>query len=298
MSRSFGPRPALLLLLLCVLTVASCRDTAPPSRWSRASRALTADPSKPPDPPPVCPGPGDVPDPFPPDLPHGSTAEVGALTGAFSVTASGDAAYSIPLPVLPGRAGIEPDLAITYTSSGDDGPLGHGFSLTGLSAITRCPRNIAQDGEIRPVQDDHADALCMDGQRLVPLDIAIDHDPSNPYQSREYRTYPDTFTRIRADFAESEGWPAERGPKRLRAFTKTGLILDYGSTADGQVLAKNQVVRAWLLTRMSDRSGNTLDVHYNNRLHPTDGYTVEHAPTRIDYTGHPLAPPSRAVEFV
>ncbi|HSN99925.1 MAG TPA: hypothetical protein VLS89_16635 [Candidatus Nanopelagicales bacterium] len=44
MSRSFGPRPALLLLLLCVLTVASCRDTAPPSLWSRASRALTADP--------------------------------------------------------------------------------------------------------------------------------------------------------------------------------------------------------------------------------------------------------------
>ena len=287
-----------LALLLCVLTVASCRDTAPRSRWSRSSRALTADPSSPPDLPPECPRPGDVPDPFPPDLPPGPTAEVGTLAGAFSVSASGDAAYSIPLPVLPGRAGIEPKLAITYSSSGDDGPLGHGFSLTGLSAITRCARNVAQDGEIRPVQDDHADALCMDGQRLVPLDVPFDHDPNNPYQSREYRTYPDTFTRIRADFAGSEGWPAERGPKRLRAFTKSGLVLDYGSTDDGQVLSRNQVVRAWLLTRMSDRSGNALDVHYINRLHPADGYTVEHAPLRIDYTGHPLAPPSRAVEFV
>ncbi|HSO00402.1 MAG TPA: SpvB/TcaC N-terminal domain-containing protein, partial [Candidatus Nanopelagicales bacterium] len=150
-----------LALFLCVLAVASCRDTAPRALWSRtsrASRALTADPSQPPDPPPVCPRPGDVPDPFPPDLPSGPTAEIGALSGAFSVTASGDAAYSIPLPVLPGRAGIEPDLDITYTSSGDDGPLGHGFALTGLSAITRCPRNLAQDGAIWPVHDDHADA--------------------------------------------------------------------------------------------------------------------------------------------
>jgi hypothetical protein len=43
-----------------------------------------------------------------------------------------------------------------YSSADGDGALGVGFSITGLSAITRCPSSLAQDAEIREVRYDAA----------------------------------------------------------------------------------------------------------------------------------------------
>src|SRR5580692_10772709 len=80
-----------------------------------------------------------------------TTAPAGTIPGSFSVTSSGEATYTMPLTTVPGRAGVEPKLSLTYDSSGDDGVLGLGFSLGGLSAITRCPQTTAQDGVIRGV---------------------------------------------------------------------------------------------------------------------------------------------------
>ncbi|HSN99478.1 MAG TPA: SpvB/TcaC N-terminal domain-containing protein, partial [Candidatus Nanopelagicales bacterium] len=242
---------------------------------------------------PVCPSPDDAPDPRPAPLPPSSSVSAGNLPGSFAVTTGGEATTSIPLPILPGRAGIEPSLSLTYDSSAGEGPLGAGFTLSGLSAISRCPRHIAQDDTIAPVRDDEHDALCMDGKRLVP----VNHDPAQPGQPREYRTFPDTFTRVVADFAENAGWDPSRGPRSLEAFTRSGLILEYGSLSKGRVLARQGVVRSWLLTRIRDRSGNRLDIFYRNDLDPAEGYTVEHVPVRINYTAHEIAPASRAVVF-
>ena len=75
----------------------------------------------------------------------------------------------MPLVTAPGRAGIEPQLSLTYDSSAGDGVLGVGFGIGGLSAITRCPSNLAQDGEIRGVRYDAEDKLCLDGKRLIPV---------------------------------------------------------------------------------------------------------------------------------
>jgi len=75
----------------------------------------------------------------------------------------------MPLVTVPGRAGVEPQLTLSYTSAGDDGVLGVGFSLTGLSSIMRCPSTLADDGEIRNVRYDVGDKLCLDGKRLVPV---------------------------------------------------------------------------------------------------------------------------------
>ena len=72
----------------------------------------------------------------------------GAVQGAFSVSSTGEATYSIPLILPPGAAGMAPSLGVAYSSASGEGMLGRGFSLSGLSAITRCARSMAQDGEI------------------------------------------------------------------------------------------------------------------------------------------------------
>ncbi|MCK6589464.1 MAG: hypothetical protein L6Q76_18000, partial [Polyangiaceae bacterium] len=183
---------------------------------------------------------------------------------------------------------MQPSLSILYDSAADDGWLGYGFTISDFSAIARCSKNLRRDGDIENAADAEGDTLCLDGRRLVPVDPAS----AKPV---EFRTLPDTHTKIVANYAP--GWDPARGPSSFQVYSKGGLILDYGAADSGLVLSKGGVVRAWLTTAVRDRSGNWIKYTYLNEKDPAEGFTVEYAPLRIDYTGHDLAPPSRAVIF-
>src|SRR5262245_56403645 len=58
---------------------------------------------------------------------------VGATDGDFTVGQGGDASYAIKLSIVPGIAGIQPDLSFVYNSAGGDSPLGVGWMLGGVS---------------------------------------------------------------------------------------------------------------------------------------------------------------------
>ena len=70
----------------------------------------------------------------------------GRTAAQFAVTPTGAATYNIPLWTPPGARGIEPHLALHYTSGGPDGPMGPGWSLTGTSAIVRCGKTWVSTG--------------------------------------------------------------------------------------------------------------------------------------------------------
>ena len=92
---------------------------------------------------------------------------MGATKGNFSVNESGAATYAIPITVSPGTAGMEPQLALAYSSMGQAGPLGMGWTLSGLSSISRTKATLAQDGFIDGVDFDVSDRFILDGQRLM-----------------------------------------------------------------------------------------------------------------------------------
>src|SRR5262245_31287398 len=73
-------------------------------------------------------------------------AGVGRTPGSASVTQSGAFSYHIPIWAPPGPGGIQPNLSLEYNSQAGNGPLGVGWSLGGLSSLTRCNRTVAQDG--------------------------------------------------------------------------------------------------------------------------------------------------------
>jgi len=61
----------------------------------------------------------------------------GFIPGELSVTPSGSASYSIPISVPAGAGNMQPSLSFNYSSQSGNGPLGIGWSLGGLSAISR-----------------------------------------------------------------------------------------------------------------------------------------------------------------
>ncbi|MEZ4295370.1 MAG: SpvB/TcaC N-terminal domain-containing protein [Polyangiaceae bacterium] len=119
---------------------------------------------------------------------------------------------------------MEPRMALQYDSAAGDGVLGQGFSLTGLSAISRCAKNLPQDGEIQSVEYVDGDKLCLDGKPLV----VVSETPA----SVEYRTLPDSFIKVVGHrVAAGPGAPARELPAWFEAFGPSGLVTEYGVSA-------------------------------------------------------------------
>ncbi len=221
------------------------------------------------------------------------TTVAGFTPGSFQVSPGGAATYTIPIQVPPGTAGMEPKLALTYNSQGGNGLLGMGWSLSGLSAITRCPQTVAQDGPqggfVGGVNYNERDRYCLDGQRLVLVVGA-----SYGADGAEYRTERESFTKIISYGAPGSG-PTYVGPNFFRVWTKSGQIMEYGNSADSRIEASGKsVARVWAVNKISDTKGNYLTVTYAEDTPNGDFY-----PTRIDYnyTGTPSTS-NASVQFV
>lgn len=146
----------------------------------------------------------------------------GWTPGQFSVSEDGAAQYSVPLWVPAGSGGVTPQLSLSYNSRADNGLLGVGWSLGGMSTISWCSRTIAQDGYTDGGHFDGTGALCLNGDRLVP--ISPEWSPQ-----REYRTEQESFTKI-------IGYETQDNvPDYFKVFAKDGKILTFGGTAAARV---------------------------------------------------------------
>lgn len=216
----------------------------------------------------------------------------GTLKGAFAVTPDGAATYSLPLIVPDGRAGIQPSLSLDYSSAGGNGPLGVGWSVSGLSQITRCGSTTGRDGLNAPVKYTAGDHYCLDGARLVVINGTEGGDRS------EYRTEPDGAARIIA--YDTTG--AIAGPETFVVYAKDTRILTYARVIDGggvmwsSSTASENHHLTWLLSKIEDREGNSIDFVYGSTGERTQ--EVEWWIDHIAYTGHPSgAPANRRVTF-
>ena len=119
----------------------------------------------------------------------GATA-VGRLAAEFGVDPAGAATYVVPVSVAAGRGGLRPNISLRYASHDGDGLAGVGFTLTGLSRITRCPLTIAVDGRVQGVRFAAGDRFCLDGQPLVLVAGTYGADGA------EYRTEVNNLQRV------------------------------------------------------------------------------------------------------
>ncbi|GEN08365.1 RHS repeat-associated core domain-containing protein [Myxococcus fulvus] len=203
----------------------------------------------------------------------------GKLTDHLQVDAGGCAAYSIELKVPPGTQGLEPHLAIAYNSGGDDGLLGVGWGLSGLSSITRAGRTLAQDGQHGSVNYDLGDRFLLDGQRLMAA--------SGGYGQAQavYHTEIQTWRKVTPNYPT--GWNVEWGPQSFTVQSRDGQTWEYGATEDSRVPASTgvQAIRLWSLNRVTDRHGNFMTVTYE-----LDAGSNAHYPKLIEYTDNTQNP--------
>jgi len=207
-------------------------------------------------------------------------ASVGKLAGTPG-TAGGAATYSISVSVPPGRRGMEPKVGLSYSSRSGNGAAGMGWSLSGGSAIQRCPATLDQDGQVRPVLLDVGDRLCLDGQRLLAT--------SGTYglAGTTYGTEVESFVRV-----TQLGGGLGSASSYFKVERKSGEVSYYGNGVNGRVIpGEKSVPLSWLVNRTEDRVGNFVEYRYANFA---EGETLLSA---ILYTGFGSTPGDRRVEF-
>ncbi|NEP09959.1 MAG: hypothetical protein F6K14_07000 [Symploca sp. SIO2C1] len=249
-----------------------------------------------------------------PALTSAPSEELGTIMGELAVNGNGGATYTVPIEVPPGTNGVQPNLSLVYNSQQENGLLGMGWQLAGLSAISRCGKTLATDGVKGGVNFDAEDRFCWDGQRLIASVGVYGEDGT------EYHTERESWVKV-----VSHTTGGQNGPQWFSATTKDGYQMEFGNSEDSKISAGlgDGAVRVWAVSKVSDRNGNTVEASYQqdssvakqcNTVEASyqqdssvakrsgraiSGSFLGYFPTEIRYTGNSTsgAKPQRLVTF-
>ena len=149
---------------------------------------------------------------------------------------SGSARWTIPIEVPPGPGGLEPTLALVYSSSAGDGPFGVGWQLP-LGEIS-CSVRHGVPAYINPGGAD-CPQFELDGELL------------NPGNGR-YHTFVESFQRI-----------LDKGYIGWEVTSPDGTIRRYGLNQNSRIVAPSGNVARWLLSSIMDPFGNEIAFDYD-----------------------------------
>ena len=191
---------------------------------------------------------------------------VGSTPYTFKVNANGSSAFTIPLSLPQGQAGMTPELSITYNSLAGEGILGYGMNLSCISSITRNGKRSFYDGSNSAVSFTNA-IFELDGIRLIKNG-----------SSNNYLKEIDDFSRITLHNGTTGN------PQYFVVQQKNGGRLyygDYNGTNAFQKSSSNTAYIAWYLAAQEDVHGNYISYQYEQDLTNGDVWL-----TSITYTLH------------
>ncbi|UOG62592.1 SpvB/TcaC N-terminal domain-containing protein [Leptospira noguchii] len=158
----------------------------------------------------------------------------------------GNVSLTYPIHTPPGRAGVEPKLSITYSSTGGDGWLGVGWSL-GLGNITRTP-------EYGALYYDARDSFTWNGTRL----IKVSGNTTNENGIYRAEITNEDFLIFKLSQIESGGvW---------EVLDTSGTKTIYGESSGDRIYnpAIPSQTYSWYLSKTEDKNGNYLQASYDN----------------------------------
>ncbi len=195
-------------------------------------------------------------DTMPPD--HDIIGRLGFYPMDFRVNECGAATISMPLEFPEGVNGMTPHLSLEYNSQAGNGILGLGWSLGGMSKISRVPYSYEYSDDSHSVQFSIEDQLSLDGNILKK----------------------GTFNGMTCYYPEIYDYsvviPITDGFKVLK---NNGFVYTYAARYYLQQAITNPI--EWHLSKVEDADGNSIEYDYEN-----DRDNGAFWPIRIRYTCH------------
>lgn len=188
---------------------------------------------------------------------HDYVGRLGFYPMDFHVNEYGAATISIPLEFPEGINGMTPHLSLEYNSQAGNGIMGLGWSLGGMSKISRVPYTYEYNDESHSVQFSNEDQLSLDGVIL------------------RKGTYNENICYYPEIYDYSLVRPIADGFEVLK---KDGLIYTY--TARYYLQQALPAPIEWHLSRIEDTYGNQINYFYSNDRAEGSFY-----PDSICYTG-------------
>lgn len=210
-----------------------------------------------------------------------TSLNVGTTAGSVDIGSNGSATYSIPLTLPMGKAGISPNLSITYNSLLGDDLLGKGWTLAGLSAITVSNFDWYNDDQLENTNFSSTTKFAMDGTRLLATTGV--YGANNTVYSTEQEG--DVKIVSYGSIGSLPSW--------FTVQTKDGKTIEYGNSVDSKVINESGQVIAWKISKVYDLYGNYMIFNYINNDN-------NHRISSIKYTGNSVAgvAPYNEVKFV
>lgn len=172
--------------------------------------------------------------------------------GDIAVSGGGQLQFTLPIALPPSINGVAPQMNLSYSSSGGLGIAGMGFSLSGITNISRVGKNIEKDGESKGVQLDYTDFYEFNGQRLLlknPADPTIYGKDGTEYVTEKFSTL-----KIKSIGAISG--QTYTGPASFEVTFDNGAQAWYGTTSNSQNPLEYNIVK-W-----KDAQGNYITYNY------------------------------------
>ena len=186
-------------------------------------------------------------------------AIISNLDGEVTVN-SGQLSYSFPIALPEGINDLSPSIGVQYSQGGSNSSVGLGFSISGLSSISRCSKTKKIDDIEHGVLLNDSDAYCLDGSRLMYLH-------GNEYRLRSNNTIKATLS--------NNTW---------NVYYPTGVVKEFtsGNTYSGTTLN-------WNLSTTKDKFNNIITYNYtsSNNVRYIDNIAYNNHTVTFNYTNSP-----------
>lgn len=169
--------------------------------------------------------------------------------GEIEVTNAGQLQFSLPLGLPPGVKNVSPKVNLVYTSESGNGIAGYGWSISGISAISRTARNIKNSGEVKGVQLNYSDYYSFGDQKLILKSGEYGKDGA------EYATEKYSNVRIKSVGINNPAQPWQ-GPEYWEVTFEDGAQAWYGRNMDGRT-SMDYNISEW-----RDSNGNQISYSY------------------------------------
>ncbi len=239
-----------------------------------------------------------------------------SLKGSTSVDGLGVLNYKLPLSLPPSIHGFSPELNLNYNGQANDGILGLGWGVSGLSAISRCVDDSAYSEKKEGLSISSASMVellgglsntpaylkstfCLDNQKLIrtSADTAANVDT-------EFHLINDDFSKVKVEIGNMvSGTVSMPFIKKFIVTQKDGTIREYGARVTmnrknsqtgiyEKPLISDPYTYLWGLTYVKDINGNYWSIDYLDSASTGALY-----PSVIKYTGNGSVLPSSSIEF-